>query len=111
MPAESFALTCNLDDFKSKIDRNLFFFLVVLGGGWIFLKSSPVSFSPFSSYFSCTCMPFSGCSALHGVKPSYKLMFPLNSSSYKVAIIGVFMFRQVIKLPNCGQIENEKGVV
>ena len=85
--------------------------LKLIETSFFFLKSSPVSFSPFSSYFSCTCMPFSGCSALHGVKPSYKLMFPLNSSSYKVAIIGVFMFRQVIKLPNCGQIENEKGVV
>ena len=57
LPEECLTLTCDLNDLTDT------FQLCVLA------KNFPVCFSSFSSSFSCKSMPFSGCSALHGVNP------------------------------------------
>ena len=55
---ECFPLTCDLNDFKSRINRQLLNVLTAL----IFL----------CFFFPCNCLPCSGCLALHWVDPILK---------------------------------------
>ena len=61
---ECFPLIYDLNGFKSRINRHLFYLQVLLKQISCMLSSLCIS-------FSCNYMPRSGCSALHGVNANY----------------------------------------